>query len=63
MQHWSKLWDMRADAMDEGMRLYSVILRRNMRRSRGFEVTFEGRSCVVAFQGMRGVGWAASAPS
>jgi adenylate cyclase len=51
LEHWSKLWDTLAEDMPDVVHLYAMQLRRNMRLCRGFEVTLEGRSGVVAFSG------------
>ena len=35
LEHWSKLWDTLAPSMNEVIRLYSTLLRQNMRKCRG----------------------------
>lgn len=35
LEHWSKLWDTLAPSMNEIIRLYTTLLRQNMRKCRG----------------------------
>lgn len=50
---WELLWEDSSVPMVKVMNLYSMELRKEMRRRGGFEVSMEGRICRVAFQGIK----------
>lgn len=47
---WEMLWEDNSIPMVKVLNLYSMVLRREMRRREGYEVNTEGRICRVVFQ-------------